>query len=486
MYPLPIESRDSLTANTLTTLNHYFDPNIESTDTGTYTQTRTAEKLANSMNLHILAEIRDAQLIDMVNETGDILTEVDVNPEKGFARGIFKDNFDPARLALPPAKPSTWVHDHTKWTEYLDANLRADITTNFERNFADPIIKAIQENTKLPTPMNYCKPGTYPQLLNKMNQSGLLHWRLDEVRNTRLSNYAHLLQLTIFAITKSIHTDRLISWPRLANYVSLLPPKPDLPDSSLFEYLCVEPKANNEEAGIYLDVANMFHNMPLPIPMTDLFPLPTISFAELDQEAQASILKATGAPSLHDDTIIRPSQATMPMGFTWAVVLAHNSTTNIIQAAYTAAAQTHTTILNSTRLTFFNRASAPFMLSKGTALALAIIDDITILFAGWGSTYITAFHAELASRLNKAGLPIAADKSIKVGEVERHELPFIGNVLNLTDKTVKPMTKRIGKLAAFFRKYDIGKLVPYPVWASLVGRLVSYSMLQRGILAQFN
>lgn len=378
------------------------------------------------------------------------------------------------------------MNDHSKWTQYLDEKLREDITTNFDHNFTEPIIKAIQDNTKMPAPMNYCKSGTYPELLNKMNNSGLLHWRLDEARHTKLSNYAHLLQITIFAITKDINTDRLISWPRLANHVSLLPPKPDLPDSSLFEYLCVQRSENIDEAGIYLDVANMFHNMPLPIPMTDLFPLPTISYGELNESSQAAVLKATGAPSLHNGTIIRPSQATMPMGFTWAVVLAHSCTTNLVKAAYNDIKQRNLATMADTRIVLFNRENAPYMLNKGTALALAIIDDISVLFAGWNISDITTFHAELVQRLTAACLPIAIDKSITVGTVETQKIPFIGNIINLVNKTITPMNKRISKLAAFFHKFDIGKEVPYPVWASLVGKLVSYSMLHRGLLAQFN
>lgn len=137
--------------------------------------------------------------------------------------------------------------------------------------------------------MTFCKPGTYPELINKMSESGLINWRLDDIRATELRNYAHLLQLTIFAIKKDLNTERLISWPRIANLFSMLPPKPDLPDSLLFEYLCSDMKLRATEAGIYLDVSNMFHKMPLPIPLTELFPLPVITYGELSD----SLLRKT-------------------------------------------------------------------------------------------------------------------------------------------------------------------------------------------------
>lgn len=247
------------------------------------------------------------------------------------------------------------MHDHTNWTQYLDEHLRMEITNKFDANFTDPIIQSIQDKKTLPNPMTYCKSGTYPELINKMSTSGLINWRLDEAWATKLSNYAHLLQLTIFAIKKDLNTDRLISWPRLANLFSKLPPKPDLPDSSLFEYLCTDMKLSATEAGIYLDVSNMFHNMPLPAPMTDLFPLPAITFGELSKDAQVQVLKATGAPTLHQGTTIRPSQATMPIGFTWALVLAHNATTNIIRSSYVSIKRGNPSTMNDTRLNLFNR-----------------------------------------------------------------------------------------------------------------------------------
>lgn len=45
---------------------------------------------------------------------------------------------------------------------------------------------------------------------------------------------------------------------------------------------------------------------------------------------------------------------------------------------------------------------------------------------------------------------------------------------------------RVNKLSAFINTYNFNQEVSYTIWASLVGKLVSYAMLHRGILAQFN
>lgn len=68
--------------------------------------------------------------------------------------------------------------------------------------------------------------------------------------------------------------------------------------------------------------------------------------------------------------------------------------------------------LKDTQLAFLNGRSALFMLQKGTALVLAIIDDISVLFFGWSGGYIMEFHAKLVRLLTQAGLPISVDRSI--------------------------------------------------------------------------
>lgn len=162
---------------------------------------------------------------------------MDHNPEKGFIKGIFKEQFLPERIALPPPKEPSKATDHLKWTKYLSDEIRTAITTDFEDTFAKPIIKAIESQITVPPPKCFCKEGKYPELLDRMNTSVLIRWRLDEDRKTILSNYAHILQITSFAITKSVDLDRLISWPRVRNMYSKEPPNPEIPDPTLFEFL---------------------------------------------------------------------------------------------------------------------------------------------------------------------------------------------------------------------------------------------------------
>lgn len=211
-----------------------------------------------------------------------------------------------------------------------------------------------------------------------MSKSGLSTWRLKDKREPRLSNYTTNLQITSFAITKSENEDRIISWTRIANLFSVRPPTPDLPDPSLFNFMtCGQVKL----AGIYLYIANMFHNLNVPKPLTDLLPLRPAKYGDLSNATQHAVLEAVGVDNLNPGTLLRPAQATLHMGFTWAVTLAHDATTNIISKAFMNINAKRTMDSDHRSLKLLRKADAPCHLAAGLVLALAIIDDISLLFA---------------------------------------------------------------------------------------------------------
>lgn len=58
--------------------------------------------------------------------------------------------------------------------------------------------------------------------------------------------------------------------------------------------------------------------------------------------------------------------------------------------------------------------------------------------------------------------------------------------LNFKTKKVVLLENRIAKLAAFIRSNDFRSTTNYTVWASLIGKLVAYAMLNRRILSHFD
>lgn len=114
------------------------------------TQKRAATRLAQKLDLENLAELNGTHLINLLAETGNIIShDISENPKQGYVRGIFIEDFDPQRLALPPAKNGIDKNKHGDWINYLDAELRVEITSNFEANFSNPIITVVE--TKKPS-----------------------------------------------------------------------------------------------------------------------------------------------------------------------------------------------------------------------------------------------------------------------------------------------------------------------------------------------
>lgn len=147
---------------------------------------------------------------------------------------------------LPPKEATS---NHSIWTKYLSQEIRRAITTNFDKKNCRSHHQGIEEAKSSPDPRFYCQEGKYATMVELMNHAGLLKGRLGDVWEKRLSNYTKNLQITSFAINKSVHKERLISWTRIADLFSAPPSSPDLPYPSLFEFIG---NITGNQADIYL------------------------------------------------------------------------------------------------------------------------------------------------------------------------------------------------------------------------------------------
>lgn len=169
----------------------------------------------------------------------------------------------------------------------------------------------------------------------------------------------------------------------------------------------------------------------VPTAMTDIFPLPSVRYGDLNGDSQKQMLSDLQLDNLNAETLIRLAQETLPMGFKWVVTLAHDNTTNIIRAAFNNVTTTQALANDQYSLKFLEKAEAPFHLRPGLASALAIIDDISIVFTNWRKEGIVALHKELNKLLNEAGLPIEYDKSLEEGRVETERSHLSGTTSTL-------------------------------------------------------
>lgn len=114
----------------------------------------------------------------------------------------------------------------------------------------------------------HVQPQTYRFLLHMMHCSGLLAWQHEDMRLTTHSNYADHICMMVFAISKDMQQQWLISSPCQANTPETNTPMFDFPRQNHFGYIRSTTK---KWSWLMLDDSNMFHNLPVTQTGRELF-----------------------------------------------------------------------------------------------------------------------------------------------------------------------------------------------------------------------
>lgn len=137
--------------------------------------------------------------------------------------------------------------------------------------------------------------------------------------------------MTLFNITKDVSQKLLISWPWIVNELCAGHPSPGFPESTHLSQILHE---DGTLKGIYLDLSNMFHNLPLPRHFPDLLPLLLVRFGDLPVYNKQHISEVLRWQFISPNEQICPSQVTTPLGFSFSVILAQDYIRNIIKESY--------------------------------------------------------------------------------------------------------------------------------------------------------
>lgn len=94
--------------------------------------------------------------------------------------------------------------------------------------------------------------------------------------------------MSLFAVRKDQHADRLISWPRAQNDLFEEVRYTELPDPSILGRLHLLDSARVLGFGLY--VANMFQDVLLPPWLVEMFPMERVPFVNLPSETQRGLM----------------------------------------------------------------------------------------------------------------------------------------------------------------------------------------------------
>ena len=245
------------------------------------------------------------------------LQELLCRPSTIFLKGIFKP-IQADRISLPPPRRPIIPNHSGFWIRRLPSDVIPLFTSLKETTFTEPLLQHFlkedespQNRKNVPTARTHATKMDYLHLIDRAQYSGILTWSTTCTESKDYSILSPCIQMSLFAVTKDKTSDRLISWPRIQNALFPDTPLVSLPNPGLFDHItCSQPPLSS----INMDIQNMFHNISLPRWLSLLFPWQLVKISEVSPYTLDAIKEQLNMKELSLDTMLRPLQATMPMG----------------------------------------------------------------------------------------------------------------------------------------------------------------------------
>ena len=381
-----------------------------------------------------------------------------------------------ARISLPDTTP--YRMPPSKLLDLLPLSVRNTLHENADEEFFQPmrnVINVAQTGRRIPDALKHTVStirGHYPLTLAKCHQAGMLAWEATNTETKEETILREYSTLSSFAIVKSSTKDRLISWPKLQNEVGPTPPNPDLPKPDAWSAIS---DSATSLAGFHFDIRDMFHHLPLPTKLERLFPLQSVLFRDLPpalQEALRELPHLVCIPSAR----LRPFQTSLPMGWTWAVVIAQAVSSSLLQIGTALYAEPN-------QLPKVHRLNGDIHTIKdGDALIDSYIDDAIAICANWAPEDIAKLQLSLQTVFEEHGLPFHPEKSSPRGVIIKDKITFTGWTWSLTEKVVFPHPDKIYRVQQSVRELVHTNATTREVLA-IVGKLIWFALAKRPLLS---
>ena len=223
----------------------------------------------------------------------------------------------------------------------------------------------------------------------------------------------------------------------------------------------------------------MFHNILLPTWLKFFFPLKAIAFGNLSGPAQRNLIKQLCLRQRpRQSELFCLYQATLPMGFKWAVELAHSIASAIIDQSTRLVDPILP--LSTVKYKRISRDIRHEKLERGDALILHIIDDINVVGVDLSNCIMMEIQASLVRNLEASALPLKLKTCTPIGEIDYQGVPFIGYYWDFSTGLLRPKDDRIEAVSTlshislrFLNELDganFQRLVGKVVWTALARR----------------
>jgi len=385
---------------------------------------------------------------------------------------------DTNRIDLPEVP----VTSEPVWVEMMPEEIQQKFSDPHLKFFYDPMMEALDASIESPRSRVHSLKGHYPRILEKAYRVGVVDWSDPKTESIEYSKLAKRLTMTSFAVRKDEKKDRMISWPRFQNMILPDPPYTELPTPDLFSTIRIEKEAKLE--GFYFDISNMFHNIRLPKALAKLMPLTPVTASSLSERTIAGI-EASFGRSIQPYEKIRPIQATLPMGFKWAVYIAHTLAARCMKRAFdiVRSAPVASQLPSDSRLVQLHRNDRLQHVRAGDVLLLHIIDDVNPVCINWNPEVTILFNHVCSEVFEAHGLPRKTGKSSPLNAVVTDKMPFMGWSFDFTRQILRPLPKKMHAAIADAGRVLASKTVSPEALKSTIGRLIWIALGARPILS---
>jgi len=402
----------------------------------------------------------------------DLLENSSVKSSLPLLKGSFTP-LDFRRIALPSdpeCMPETWI-------PFLPYNIRKFLSS-VEGGMTNQIHTRIQDIplSELPRPRVWALEGHYPEIIALSSRAGMISWSSIGSEPPKLRRLRDSLTMSSFGVTKDLSSDRLISWPRVQNELFLPPPIPNFPDPSAFSRIFADQSPDG--AGFAMDVANMFHNIRLPVWLVSLFPLTPICYRDMPEYLQ-NIVRSELQLACHPNpyALFRPLQRTLPMGFTWAAYLGHSIAEGCLNMALEIFCANSTFTYRVLTLSGKLNVVEP---KRNDIVIAHIIDDVNVVLYDSPLSESQKLQHIFWRSFTMSGLPIRAAKCTPLNKIQTDALPFIGFTWDLKTGNIFPKDSRTSNLSdsidgllecpSSYQEKEVERIVGKLVWTCMARR----------------
>lgn len=172
------------------------------------------------------------------------------------------------------------------------------------------------------------------------------------------------------------------------------------------------------------------------------------------------------------------------MGFTCSVVIAHVCMPKCNKTGYAELAPEHRRLHALLQLP--QDSDEPEIISLRRPLILLIFEDQATITCGCPDELVTDFYHKLRRILAAAIITTAWKQSPTPGWVAKEEMPFIGHIIDLADKTIRPSTAKWAKCAEATTRVTARSDFWHDRWRTITRHLGWYAKIRWGLFATFD